>query len=180
MIRLHIICLGIFCFLLFNCSSAQESQCIGITCNPATDAKIGLDQDSDKGIAPVIDLGTGTAADLGPGTAADQAPYTHEDISIQQLNQWIKSAKVMTLLDVREDFEYQGGHIKGTQNIAWTSQALHAQYATLDQNKPIVVICRSGNRSNAAAQFLTDKGFSPVYDMLGGMNAWTGAGLPVE
>jgi rhodanese-related sulfurtransferase len=113
-------------------------------------------------------------------TEADSGvPYVHEDISVQQLDQWIKAGKVMTMVDVREGFEYQAGHIANAINKPWNSQVLQADYSQLPGNTPIVVICQSGNRSDQAAQFLTGKGFQPVYDMLGGMSAWIAAGFPV-
>lgn len=107
-------------------------------------------------------------------------PYLHEDISVQQLDQWIKAGKVMTMVDVREGFEYQAGHIAGAINKPWNSQVLQAEYSQLSSSQPVVVICQSGNRSNQAAQFLTSKGFQPVYDMVGGMSAWIAAGFPVQ
>jgi rhodanese-related sulfurtransferase len=41
-----------------------------------------------------------------------------------------------------------------------------------DPNKPIILICHSGNRSNKAAKLLDSKGFLKVYDIRGGMKAW--------
>jgi hypothetical protein len=49
---------------------------------------------------------------------------------------------------------------------------LQARYEELPTDGPVLVVCRSGGRSNAAASFLDSKGFSTVYDMLGGMSAW--------
>jgi hypothetical protein len=49
---------------------------------------------------------------------------------------------------------------------------LQARYEELPIDDPILVVCRSGGRSNQAATFLDSMGFSVIYDMQGGMNAW--------
>jgi hypothetical protein len=51
---------------------------------------------------------------------------------------------------------------------------LQSRYAELPMNEPVLVVCQSGGRSNVAANFLDFKGFTEVYDMMGGMSAWTG------
>jgi rhodanese-related sulfurtransferase len=106
-------------------------------------------------------------------------PYVHEDFSVQTLNTWLASGKALTLVDVREASEYSGGHIASAINLAWNSGVLQKSTAQIPQSKPVVVYCASGNRSNAAATFLAGQGYKPVHDMLGGINAWKGAGYPV-
>ena len=80
----------------------------------------------------------------------------------------------LTVVDVREPSEYSDtrGHIPGALNYPWNSGVLEAQYGELPIDGPILVVCRSGGRSNQAANFLDSKGFSMVYDMQGGMSAW--------
>ena len=86
----------------------------------------------------------------------------------------------MTLLDVREVSEVTAGHIAGAVNLPWTSGVLQKDHSKVPKDRPVVVYCRSGVRSNAAATFLQGKGYKPVYDMLGGMLAWQTAKLPVK
>lgn len=107
-------------------------------------------------------------------------PYTHEEVSPQTVNQWLSANTPLTLIDVREAAEYSGGHIAQAINLPWTSGILARDYATLAQDKPIVVNCQSGSRSHAAAKFLVEKGLRPLYDLQGGILAWTSAGLPVQ
>ncbi|MFH1717241.1 MAG: rhodanese-like domain-containing protein [Planctomycetota bacterium] len=77
-------------------------------------------------------------------------------------------------VDVREPYEYCGvrGHIPGALNYPWTSGVLRARYEELPKDGPILVVCQSGGRSNAAASFLDSNGFTMVYDMLRGMSVW--------
>ena len=81
------------------------------------------------------------------------------------------------LIDVRTPEEFRSGHIAGATNIAL--QNLPQQMATLSKEQPIIVYCRSGARSNSAAQMLAKAGFGNVYD-LGGIMTWQAQGLPVK
>ena len=56
---------------------------------------------------------------------------------------------------------------------------LEARYVELTENKPIIVYCKSGRRSAKAAAILISKGFSQVYDMTGGIDAWKSKEYPV-
>lgn len=82
-------------------------------------------------------------------------------------------------LDVRDDNEYRGGHILN---------AIHIPYALLDErlqeldsykDKPVIVYCRTGQRSAEASVLLRKQGFSRVYKLGGGVLAWQGADLPL-
>lgn len=80
------------------------------------------------------------------------------------------------LLDVRTPAEFAGGHIEGAANIA--VETLQSRLSEIPRDQPVVLYCRSGNRSAQAAQILRDAGFTGIYDM-GGIIAWEQAGLPV-
>ncbi|MBU4293601.1 MAG: rhodanese-like domain-containing protein, partial [Actinobacteria bacterium] len=49
----------------------------------------------------------------------------------------------------------------------------------LPQDKPIIVYCRSGNRSTSAANILLEKGFKEIFNMTGGITEWQNKGFPV-
>jgi len=82
------------------------------------------------------------------------------------------------ILDVREDKEVQGGKIKGARHI--TLGQLPSKLAELEKSKqsPVLVYCRSGNRSGHASQILTKAGFADVSNLAGGILAWESANLP--
>ncbi len=81
------------------------------------------------------------------------------------------------LLDVRTPQEFASGHIPGAVNISL--QTLESRLNELPTDQPIVVYCRSGNRSATAANLLLRRGFAPLYD-LGGILTWQAQGLPVQ
>lgn len=80
----------------------------------------------------------------------------------------------VVLLDVREADEWAAGH---------APRAVHLPLSALDvsaipRDRPIVAVCRSGNRSGQLTAALAPAGFD-IVNMAGGMNAWLAAGLPV-
>jgi rhodanese-related sulfurtransferase len=98
----------------------------------------------------------------------------HIDVTAEQARGLIESTNDLIVVDVREPYEYCDavGHIPGALNYPLSSGVLEARYEELPIDGPVLVVCRSGGRSNAAANFLDSKGFSFVYDMMGGMSAW--------
>ena len=96
-----------------------------------------------------------------------------QDIHLDEAARLVTEADAV-LLDVREDDEWSVGHAPG---------AIHMRLGDLDPShlaadKPIVAVCRSGNRSRTAATRLADAGLR-VYNLAGGMKAWEGSGQPV-
>lgn len=85
----------------------------------------------------------------------------------------------LLLIDVRTAEELVGelGKVKGITHIPLDQLGL--KVSELPQNKTIVFICRSGNRSATAAAFAQDEGLD-VYNMAGGMLLWNELDLPVE
>ncbi|MDF1510998.1 sulfurtransferase TusA family protein [Robertmurraya sp. DFI.2.37] len=76
------------------------------------------------------------------------------------------------ILDVREAAEYAFGHIQGAKSIPMGE--LESRLEELDKEKEIYVICRTGKRSDLAAQLLAKNGYKKVYNVLPGMNEWNG------
>lgn len=74
-----------------------------------------------------------------------------------------------TVLDVREPNEWAMGTLDGSKKVQLTM--LPSALASLDTAKPILVVCRSGNRSQHAAKFLIDQGFENVANLTGGLRA---------
>ncbi|GEO97100.1 rhodanese-like domain-containing protein [Kocuria turfanensis] len=79
------------------------------------------------------------------------------------------------VLDVREDFEVAEGMIPGAVHIPMGQ--LNARLAELEKARPVIVVCRSGNRSARVADALNNVGYT-ADTMAGGMIAWQRAGLP--
>ena len=82
-----------------------------------------------------------------------------------------------TLLDVRTAEEFSGGHIPGAVNISLPD--LPQKLKRVSSKKPVILYCRSGNRSAQASQLLAAAGYTGIYD-LGGIITWTAQGFPVQ
>ena len=96
---------------------------------------------------------------------------------VSQVAQALREGNVV-ILDIRDEHAYREGHIAGARHVS-VHDLLDA-IAALPRETPIVVVCRSGNRSVGAAKRLLKAGYPEVYSMKGGMRAWRRAGLPVE
>ncbi|MBT9589352.1 MAG: rhodanese-like domain-containing protein [Thiobacillus sp.] len=83
------------------------------------------------------------------------------------------------ILDVREDKEYAAGHIPKAKHIPLGKLSSRIQELNKHKNKPILVTCRSGQRSARACGMLKKAGFETVFNQAGGIIAWERANLPV-
>jgi len=117
-----------------------------------------------------------------------KAPYIHPETEAVGLFTRTASIDPATLdqrlanrtvhvLDVRQPAEWRHGHIRSSQNVPLMQ--LKSRLATLRRDTPIITVCASGHRSNAAARILQRAGFQ-VENLKGGMHAWTKAGFPVD
>ena len=80
------------------------------------------------------------------------------------------------LIDVRDPDEWRAGHAPGARHIPLG--ALLERQAEVPCDRDVLLICRSGNRSSVALQQLVRQGRTNVFNVSGGMLAWTRAGLP--
>ncbi|WP_438821128.1 sulfurtransferase TusA family protein [Desertibacillus haloalkaliphilus] len=97
----------------------------------------------------------------------------HPDlISFDELAKKIEGEEKITVLDVREPAEYGFGHIPGAIHIPLGE--LEQRFEELEKTDDIHVICRTGRRSDFAAQKLADKGYKNVKNVVPGMQEWTG------
>lgn len=100
----------------------------------------------------------------------------YKNVAVSDLHRASEAEYV--LLDVRQPDEYAEGHVQGSRLIPLGE--LEARVSQLPDDKPIYVICRSGNRSRTASQILNKAGKKDVRNVQGGMLAWVAAGYPVE
>jgi glyoxylase-like metal-dependent hydrolase (beta-lactamase superfamily II)/rhodanese-related sulfurtransferase len=101
------------------------------------------------------------------------------DIGPSELQQLIRSEGVPPLvLDVREPWEYQRGHIPDAVLIPLGE--LSARLEELDPERPTAVICATGSRSQSAAALLGQRGFTKIYNVLGGTRSWKQQGYEIE
>ena len=84
------------------------------------------------------------------------------------------------VLDVREDREVAQGKIEGAKHIPLGHLAKRIDEIVGAKDKPVIAYCRSGNRSGAACSILKRSGFENVYNLKGGVMAWSQANLPLK
>ena len=114
------------------------------------------------------------------------APAPTSQVEVAQLGPNVDVATVngllgrddVVILDVREQSEYDAGHIPGVKLIPLND--VPNRLNDIPKDKPVIVTCRSGNRSGQATDFLRQQGYTNVHNMTGGINAWQQAGYPVE
>lgn len=97
----------------------------------------------------------------------DNTTNSINSITTKEVNTIVKEEKDYIIIDVRTKEEYESGHIKGAINIP--VDAINS--IDIDKTKKIIVYCKSGKRSNNAANILLNKGYKYIYDM-GGINNW--------
>jgi rhodanese-related sulfurtransferase len=99
-----------------------------------------------------------------------------EQITAPQLKEWLAQSQAETrskpvLLDVREPWELDICRIPGV--LAMPMRSVAARYSELDRDTDTVVICHHGARSFQIAMFLEQQGFSRVFNLYGGVAAWS-------
>lgn len=90
----------------------------------------------------------------------------------------IKDRDDVVVLDVREQWEYDEGHIPGVVHIPMND--VPARLSEIPTDDTVIVSCRSGNRSSQITGYLRDQGYTNVHNLDGGILGWQSAGLPVE
>ena len=80
------------------------------------------------------------------------------------------------LVDCREQYEWDAGRVEGSIHLPLNA-IMSGAGADLDESKPVVVICRTGNRSELATMMLQARGFE-AYNLEGGIEEWAREGLP--
>jgi len=121
------------------------------------------------------------SAGQGQGTieALEYQASAYQEVTVTEGKQLIANLDPL-ILDVRTAREYEGGHLPGSLLIP--VQEIQGRLAELKQyqDKPILVYCRTGNRSTVAAKVLVDNGFTNVVNLRRGIAKWQKAGFPVE
>ena len=125
--------------------------------------RVGVDR-----IVACLDGGIAGWAVEGRGTARINL------ISARELHDRVIGAADTVLLDVRSPSEYADEHIGGAINIP--APDLRQRARELDRDKPVYIICSTGNRSSLAASILAQNGFRSIANVAGGMTGYSAAG----
>jgi rhodanese-related sulfurtransferase len=92
----------------------------------------------------------------------------------------LMSHQAAVVLDVCEPKEFEAGHVPGAVNVPLSKLGEGLGVIEKYKTKPVVVCCRSGNRSVKGAITLKRNGFETVYNLSGGLVSWEKESLPVE
>ena len=76
------------------------------------------------------------------------------------------------LVDVRTIEEYESGHIQDAINFDFYSESFQKEILSIDKSSPIILYCRTQNRSTKTANYLKENGYKEIYVMEGGINSW--------
>jgi rhodanese-related sulfurtransferase len=108
--------------------------------------------------------------------AKARVPETTVDAVAQRL----RSGERLTLVDVREDREWEKGHIQGASHLGKGVIERDAEKMFPDPNQELILYCGGGYRSALAADALRQMGYTRTVSMDGGWREWNEKGLPVE
>jgi rhodanese-related sulfurtransferase len=113
------------------------------------------------------------------GYTPESSQYVHTNLTPEEAKNMADTHPELLILDVREagDFCDAAGHILHAVSHPWDSGVLEDKYEVLPLDGDILVVDADGTLSHLAANFLDEKGFTSVYDMEGGMEAWSGTSV---
>ena len=126
-------------------------------------------------VAMVV-LAGGAWAIFGGNNAGAPAADLPPEITVDQAHEIYEAGGY--LLDVRTRGEWDEYHIPGTTLIPLDE--LESRVDEVPRDQEIVVVCRSGNRSQVGRDILQEAGFTQVTSMDGGVSTWRSAGYPIE
>jgi adenylyltransferase/sulfurtransferase len=98
------------------------------------------------------------------------SPVHETDITPTELNEKIARGEDVVLIDVREPYEWNAGHIGSATHIPLNQ--VPQRLGDIPRDREIVMICRSGARSAHAQEFLKRSGYARVKNLAGGMQRW--------
>jgi hydroxyacylglutathione hydrolase len=103
---------------------------------------------------------------------------TVPQVAVDELAALLRETPSLQVVDVRRPAEYAAGRVPGA--VSRPLDRLERTLGGLDPARPTAVLCAGGYRSSAATGVLLRHGFADLRNVVGGMAAWSGAGLPVE
>jgi molybdopterin/thiamine biosynthesis adenylyltransferase/rhodanese-related sulfurtransferase len=103
-----------------------------------------------------------------------------EEVDAAQARELVESAEPPLLVDVREDDEWNEGHIPGAVHVPRGFLESRIEAAAPDRSQPVVVYCAGGSRSAFAAKTLEELGYENVVSLTGGYTDWKRNGFPTQ
>ena len=147
---------------------------------------------SEASVPSSSDTTSGQSATTGPTATATTAggattttpPVTEEGgyvtVDVETAYEALVADETAQLVDVREPAEWAETGVPQGAYLIPLGELERRAPSELEADRPVYVICRSGNRSRTGAAILVGLGFASVFNVDGGIKAWSSAGLPVE
>jgi len=106
------------------------------------------------------------------------AAQGYKNIMSPEAKKLVEQKKNVYLLDVRTPQEYAQAKLKGSVLIPINE--IERRVNEVPKNRPILVLCAVGSRSNLVAGFLVNKGYGEVYNLTDGLVGWYRNGFPLD
>ena len=103
-----------------------------------------------------------------------------QEMNVDQLKTLQASGEKFTLIDVREDNEWEAGHATGAVQLSKGVIEREIEKAAPRKDAKLVLYCGGGSRSALATDSLMKMGYNNSFSLVGGLGAYTKAGLPTE
>ncbi len=97
-----------------------------------------------------------------------------------EIKEVLKKNKAIVILDVRAPEEFAAGHLKGARNIDIRQQDAYSKLDKLNPKTTYLVYCRTNHRSGMAVDYMMQKGFNNVYQMMDGFPGWAANNFAYE
>lgn len=101
-------------------------------------------------------------------------------ISVAEFEGLMKNKGAVMVIDVRTPEEMIEGNLPGAKNVDYKSDNFKNEIAKLDKSRTYLLYCKTGIRSAKAGSFMKAAGFTHLYSLDGGFEAWQEAGKPIE
>jgi adenylyltransferase/sulfurtransferase len=98
-------------------------------------------------------------------------PMNNTDITPSEVAEKIASGADVVLIDVREPYEWSAGHVEQATHIPLAQ--VPSRLGDIPRDREVVMVCRSGGRSERARQYLAEQGYTKVKNLAGGMQRWS-------
>ena len=109
------------------------------------------------------------------------AAQTKTSLTADEFEKQLTAGDSIQVLDVRTPGEYFSGHIKNALQADWNDQTeFNRRIAYVNKTKPVYVYCLAGGRSAAAAEKMRKMGYTNLYELKGGINAWKASNKSLE
>ena len=102
-----------------------------------------------------------------------------KDLNAEEFDRALNGGGEAQLVDVRTATEYASGHLDGARLMDWSNGQFQKELSSLDKEKPVLLYCASGRRSDAAIHAMEQAGFKYVKHLAGGIQTWSRAGKPL-